>query len=283
MKSKNRNVRADLECATLENRLTAHTPTMSLPRIALVLLTLVCAHAQQPEEIRRGLVAITLEDGADKPGVQMSVVVGSPVRITAPVYNTGRPFAWWKKGSVIPGASSNVLTLPPVVWTDAGPYVYREVTADPIQAGSQVVELGVGPVSRLLNTSILTSVRGEPGGGFVFGFIVAGPETKRLIIRAVGPSLSRFGINDGLQSPIVEIFDSDGKPYTNSYIYFGSFTTAYEADLARSLARCGAFPLAEGAADVVQMRPIRAGSYTIQVRSRNGASGRVLFELYEVP
>ena len=42
------------------------------------------------------------------------------------------------------------------------------------------------------------------------GFIVQGIQPKRVIIRAIGPELTRFGVPNVLADPILELHDSTG-------------------------------------------------------------------------
>ena len=42
------------------------------------------------------------------------------------------------------------------------------------------------------------------------GFIVQGTEPKRVILRAIGPELSRFGVPDVLVDPTLELYDGTG-------------------------------------------------------------------------
>lgn len=150
---------------------------------------------------------------------------------------------------------------------------------------SQALVLGVGPTDRLLNVSTRAFVGGSADQGLVTGFVVAANSAgKKLIVRAIGPSLSQFGVSNPLRVPVLKIFDGNGRLYENGYVYpavLGGPT--YESDLALSLASAGAFPLATGSRDAVVMMPFLPGSYTAQVTSGDGTSGSVLLEVYEVP
>jgi hypothetical protein len=42
------------------------------------------------------------------------------------------------------------------------------------------------------------------------GFIVQGPETKRVIIRAIGPELTRYGVPNAMSNPTLELHDARG-------------------------------------------------------------------------
>ena len=216
---------------------------------------------------------------------RVTVPPGETVRVTGPA-SFGRTVQWSKNGAPIPGATNNPLTLANVSSSDAG--TYTMITVDPlaIAVPSQTLILGVGPSNRLLNLSTRATVTGGAGDqGIVSGFVVgSGGRDKRLIIRAIGPSLSLFGLSGALRAPILRIFDSSGRPYENGYFYpavVGGPT--YESDLAESLARTGAFPIPSGTRDAVVMMPFAPGNYSAQVTSGDGTSGTVLLEIYEVP
>ena len=42
------------------------------------------------------------------------------------------------------------------------------------------------------------------------GFIVQGTETKRVIIRAIGPELTQYGVPNALANPTLELHDGTG-------------------------------------------------------------------------
>ncbi len=235
-----------------------------------------------------GETSVTLDVGFGIRAVlpsRLTVPVGEKVRITAPDMGTGVTYIWTKNGRAIPDTSGPVLTLGPVLSDDAATYVCLFSTPTTLPAPSQSLVLGVGPTSRLLNLSTRSVVGPAADQSLVSGFVVAaGAQPKKLILRAIGPSLASFGVTNGLRSPVLKIYDSAGRLYENGYAYpavVGGLT--YEADLAASLAQTGAFPVPAGTRDAVVMMPFPAGSYTAQVTSGDGTAGTVLLEIYEVP
>lgn len=215
----------------------------------------------------------------------VTVPAGELLRITGPNYG-GRPLIWSKNGVEIPGATSTTLVINGVTAADAGTYAVGASDPLAIFAVAQTLVLGVGPADRLLNLSTRGTIAAGAGQSFISGFVVAGStsQSKRLILRAVGPSLANFGVANPLRAPVLRIFDSAGKPYNNGYVYppvVGGPT--YESDLAASLAKIGAFPIASGTLDVVFMMPFPPGAYTAQVTSADNTAGTVLLEIYEVP
>jgi hypothetical protein len=216
------------------------------------------------------------------PPARVTVPKGELLRITAANFG---PVRWTKDGKPIAGATDTTLIFPSVSASDAGSYV--AVYADMSMAGrtSQSLVLGVGPTDRFLNLSARGTVGPTGDSVLTAGFVVAGSSPgKKIIVRAIGPSLALFGVANPLAQPVLRIFDATGRPYTNGYAYpavIGGPT--YESDLADSLSRAGAFGLPSGTRDVVTMMPVLPGSYTAQVTSGDGTTGSVLLEVYEVP
>lgn len=223
------------------------------------------------------------------PPSRVTVPIGETLQIVAPnvepEVGIGFTYIWTKNGRAIPGASGRTFTLPHVTSADAGSYACLFSTPTTLPQTSQVLVLGVGPTDRLLNLSTRATVGPAADPALVSGFVVgASGQGKKLILRAIGPSLSLFGVANPLRQPVLKIFDGTGKPYENGYAYLpvvGGLT--YEADLAASLARTGAFPIPAETRDVVVMMPFVPGTYTAQVTSGDGSTGAVLLEIYEVP
>lgn len=217
---------------------------------------------------------------------RVTVPLGEKLRIVAPDMGAGVNYIWTKNGRAIPGAAdSYILTINHVISDDAGVYACSFSTPTTLPRPSQMLVLGIGPTDRLLNLSTRGIVGSAPDAGLTTGFAVAANSGgKKLILRAVGPSLAAFGVANPLRQPILRIYDSSGNLYDNGYAYpavVGGLT--YEADLAGSLSRAGAFPLPGGTLDVTEMKPFLPGTYTATVTSGDGSSGAVLLEIYEVP
>lgn len=236
-----------------------------------------------------GETSVTLDIGHGirrVPPSRVTVPVGETLRITGPD-SGGKPYQWLKNGAPLVGATTNPLIIPFVTSADAGSYSVFSVDPLALQltAPSQSLILGVGPADRLQNLSTRAAIGGGADQGIISGFVVSSSAgDKKLILRAIGPSLSLFGVNGALRAPILRIFDASGRPYENGFAYpavIGGPT--YESDLAESLARTGAFPIPAGTRDAVLMMPFAPGSYTAQVTSGDGTAGTVLLEIYEVP
>jgi len=63
--------------------------------------------------------------------------------------------------------------------------------------------------AQLLNIS--TRMRVQTGDNVLIGgFIITGNDAKKVILRAIGPSLTQFGVVDALADPVLEVHGSDG-------------------------------------------------------------------------
>ncbi len=217
------------------------------------------------------------------PPARLAVPAGDSLRLIAPAAGAGYSYIWTKNGRALPGANERTLVVGAVGPADAGTYACQLSSPTTLPQPSQLVVLAVGPSDRLINLSTRGVV--SPGQSLVSGFAVsASGQGKKLIVRAIGPSLALFGVADPLRQPVLRFYDQNGRPYENGYAYppvVGGPT--YESDLAESLARTGAFPLPAGTRDVVVMMPFVAGAYTAEVTSGDGSTGTVLLEIYEVP
>ena len=254
--------------------------------LVIIPFTTALGFAQVNSVPAAGETSLTLDVGFGIRAVaasRVTVPAGESLRVTAPRGGDDVRYLWTKNGRALAGATTNVLTINPVAAGDSGTYLCAYATDTTALGSSQALVLGVGPTDRLLNLSARATVGGA-NPTLIAGFVVSGARDKKLILRAIGPSLALFGETNPLRVPVLRIYDSTGTLYENAYAYpavVGGPT--YESDLADSLARAGAFPISAGTRDVVQMKPFLPGSYTAQVTSGDGTGGNVLLEIYEVP
>ena len=112
------------------------------------------------------------------------------------------------------------------------------------------------------------------------GFIVQGTGTKRVIIRAIGPELTQFGITDVLANPRLELYNGTGALIgTNddwqTTIIGGVITRNQVTDIQNS----GLAPTeANESAIIADLQP---GNYTAIVRGVNDTTGVALVEVYD--
>jgi hypothetical protein len=139
----------------------------------------------------------------------------------------------------------------------------------------ELYDAGAAGGGRLTNLSA-RSVVSPDGGALIAGFNLTGTGTRRLLIRAVGPSLEAFGLEGVLADPRLDLFPAGGAvPLVTNQ--------DWSPALAETFRQVGAFPLRAGSWDAAFVVTLPAGSYTAQVGSTNGASGIALVEIYELP
>lgn len=128
------------------------------------------------------------------------------------------------------------------------------------------------------------STRGTVGTGatptLVGGFVIA-DQWRRVLIRAVGPSLAPFGVSDAVANPALQLFRGNLSFYFNSD--WGQRPDADE--LARVAAAAGAFPLPPGSRDAALLVELPPGNYTASVTSEStpATGGTALLEIYILP
>lgn len=128
----------------------------------------------------------------------------------------------------------------------------------------------------LINLSTLG--RAAPGEPLISGFVIDG-ETRRVLVRAVGPGLAPFQVSQPLDDPTVTIFRGSTPIASND-----DWSTRPDAtDISAAAAQVGAFALAPGSKDASLLLELAPGNYTAQVGPAAGETGTVLLEIYRVP
>jgi cyclophilin family peptidyl-prolyl cis-trans isomerase len=124
------------------------------------------------------------------------------------------------------------------------------------------------------------STRLEIGSGddaLIGGFIVLGDAPKRLMIRAIGPSLSGAGVTNALSNPTLELHDGTGA-------LIASNDNWQNATNKRDIINTGLAPSdANESAILTTLSATSSGSaYTAVMRSVDGTSGIGLVEVYDL-
>jgi hypothetical protein len=164
-----------------------------------------------------------------------------------------------------------------VTTLDAGSYT-AQVGSTGGATGITLVELydaAAGNGAKLSNVSARSQV-GTGAEILVAGFNIAGTGPRTLLIRAVGPGLSPFGVTGVLADPKLELFRA------NATAAFAS-NDNWESSAAATFTQVGAFNLPAGSRDAVLLVTLEPGSYTAQVSGVGGTTGVALVEVYDVP
>ena len=129
--------------------------------------------------------------------------------------------------------------------------------------------------SRLINVSARTQV-GTGADILIAGFNIGGATAKTLLLRAVGPTLSVFGVTGVLADPKLDLYSGTTVLQTND-------NWGGTAAIVTAATSVGAFPLDAASRDAVLLVTLQPGSYTAQVSGVGNTTGVALVEIYEVP
>jgi hypothetical protein len=125
--------------------------------------------------------------------------------------------------------------------------------------------------AQLLNIS--TRLKVEPGDNVLIGgFVVGGHQPKKVLLRAIGPSLAQFGVTGALTDPVLELHGSDGSLISTN----DDWKETQQAEIELT----GAAPSSDSeCAIVVTVSPDR---YTAIVSGKGTATGVALVEGYDL-
>jgi hypothetical protein len=207
----------------------------------------------------------------------VSAAVGGAASVTvAATGDASITYQWRKNQAPIAGATSSSFTVSDVQTSDAG--IYDVVVSNPFSTAQSVPTLLtvtlVAVPSRLTNVSA-RGVVGAMDAALIIGFVVEGTGTETTLLRAVGPTLSSFGVTGFLADPQLTVFDSSQGVVASNDAWGGS------AALSGVFAQSGAFALPVGSADSALVASLQPGSYTAQATGASGGSGVVLLEAYD--
>ncbi len=146
------------------------------------------------------------------------------------------------------------------------------------RASWQPVGLAPGGQGRLVNTSVRSVLK--PGGpALTVGFSIAGSGERTLLVRAVGPTLTDFGVTDALVDPRLRIIPHGGtQPIAENRAWHRG------PDVSKIMAHAvavSAFPLRNPSDDAALVGEFAAAGYTAVVDSGGSNAGVMLMEIYD--
>ena len=138
-------------------------------------------------------------------------------------------------------------------------------------------ELSPAP-AQLLNISTraaLSRTDNDPFGDrsvLIAGFIISGSESKKVVVRGIGPSLAKAGVSRPLADPTLELHGSDGSIITTN----NDWRQTQQAELTAS----GLAP--EDDREAAVLTTLAPGTYTVVIREASGSDGTGLVEVYDI-
>ena len=137
----------------------------------------------------------------------------------------------------------------------------------------EVYDLDSGPGSTLLNISTRGQVGTDPNA-LIGGFILGGTESKKILVRAIGPSLTAFGVPGALSNPTLELRNAQGNLVDSNDDWMNS---PQKTEIQNS----GVAPT--DAKESAVLQTLAAGAYTAVVRGVNSGTGVGSVEVYQLP
>jgi hypothetical protein len=134
------------------------------------------------------------------------------------------------------------------------------------------------PAAKLLNLSTRTAV-GTGENVSIGGFIVAGTEDKKVLLRGLGPSLTQAGVNGVLADPTLELRDATGA--------LAASNDNWRDTQEREISQTGLAPADDAEAAILATLPSKPASqggtaYTGILAGSNGKTGIGLLEIYDL-
>ena len=160
------------------------------------------------------------------------------------------------------GSASFDVTFP----TTAGP----RITATATDSNGNTSEFSLAPSPKLLNISTRMQVLTD-SNVLIGGFIISGSAPKKVIVRAIGPSLGDFGVQGALANPTLELHEPDGTVITND---------DWKDDQQPDIEATGLEPMNDLESAIVET--LAPGPYTAIVQGKDGTTGIGLVEAYDL-
>jgi hypothetical protein len=130
---------------------------------------------------------------------------------------------------------------------------------------------GAGAPSQPLNVSTRLAV--ETGDNvLIAGFILTGTGPTQVLVRALGPSLEKYDIDDPLADPVLELRAADGSRI--------AFNNNWKYSQAEEIIATGIPPIDDHEAAI--LAALEPGAYTAIVKGRHATSGVALVEVYDL-
>jgi len=178
--------------------------------------------------------------------------------------------AWLSYRALGPTALDNFELAEGMVRFAIGDESYHVVAVNPL------AYLATG---RLINIS--TRARVAAGGDEVIaGFVIEG-QPRAVLVRAVGPTLARFGVAGPVPDPFLSVKRNGVTLQFND----NWWARPDAAEIRQAAAMVGAFPLDDNSRDAARLLVLSPGAYTVHVQTAapEVPGGHVLVEVYSVP
>ncbi|PYL87689.1 MAG: hypothetical protein DMF17_01695 [Verrucomicrobia bacterium] len=173
-----------------------------------------------------------------------------------------------------PLESALIATLPPGNYTA----IVSGVNNTTGNGLAEVYDLSPNSGSLLANISTRGFV--QTGDNVMIGGFIVVTQPTRVIIRAIGPSLSQFGVPDALANPQLELHDANSLIAQNDDWQTTQIGGIITSDQVAEIQNSHLAPT--NPAESAIIATLQPGTYTAIVRGVNNTTGNALVEVYDL-
>lgn len=167
-------------------------------------------------------------------------------------------------------------TFTPLASRSYGLVVVATATNGVTTSSPTIAVTSAPPSSNLANISTRLNVLTD-NNVLIGGFIVTGSAPKRVMLRAMGPSLSGFGVAGALADPTLELHKPDGSVLTNDNWKIDDTTGQSQETTIRATTIQPSDDL-----ESAMVQTLVPGAYTVIVRGNNGGTGVGVIEAFDL-
>jgi len=240
-----------------------HLATISIDNFEVIQTT-------GPTEGPRSPGAPTVDDGPDQViGIDDTATLSAV--ITAPNGGTTSNWRLYSGPAGVQLTNSNSATAN-ASFTAPGSYSFMASVSDNIHAVAyDAVIIKVMPHVRMANIST-RAVAGTGQNVAIAGFIVNGNSPKTVMVRALGPSLTPFGVTGVLNDPILDLRDGAGIQIATN--------DNWKDSQEQAIVDTGLAPTNDSESAIVAT--LTPGNYTAILSGKDNTTGIGLVEVYEL-
>jgi len=240
-----------------------HLATISIDNFEVIQTT-------GPTEGPRSPGAPTVDAGADQViGIDDTATLSA--MINAPNGSTTINWRLYSGPAAVQLSNPNTATAN-VSFSVAGTYTFMVSVTDNIHAiAYDAVVIKVMPHVRMANISTRAAV-GTAQNAAIAGFIINGESPKRVLVRALGPSLTPFGVTGALNDPMLDLRDGTGNQLATN--------DNWKDSQEQAIVDTGLAPANDSESAIVAT--LTPGNYTAIMSGKDNTTGIGLVEVYEL-